>query len=99
MSIFRQNPRVDWFRIINDLIRLPVTPPAVALNVSSIADAIDVPRTTVIGWCNLDAEPRFSDGEALLAFWISKTGKTAECVPMIGKVNIRSPQIVGNPTA
>lgn len=54
--------RVDWWQIIEDLRRT-------GLNVTAIADAVGIPKSTLLGYRNLDAEPKYADGEALIALW------------------------------
>lgn len=58
----RPGEAVNWFRIIVEL----GTQGAVTLR--QISRAIDVPKTTIIGW-KAGAEPRHSDGERLMALW------------------------------
>ncbi|MPS36016.1 hypothetical protein [Stenotrophomonas acidaminiphila] len=70
--------RVDWFQVLVDLGRCGV--PA-----SSAAAAIGIPKSTVQGW-KQGAEPKFADGEKLVALWVGITGKPAEAVPRLGPV-------------
>ncbi|TDB26701.1 hypothetical protein ATCM_02995 [Stenotrophomonas sp. ATCM1_4] len=70
--------RVDWFQVLVDLGRCGV--PA-----SSAAAAIGISKTTVWGW-KQGAEPKFADGEKLVALWAGITGKPAEAVPRLGQV-------------
>jgi len=86
--------RVDWFRIIADINGKD-------FSMVAISQHIDVPRTTVIGWKNLNAEPKHDEGQRLLMLWHEITGKTTDEVPMIGSVMLYPklfPQTVGNPT-
>lgn len=70
--------RVDWFQVLVDLGRCGV--PA-----SSAAAAIGIPKSTVQGW-KQGAEPKFTDGEKLVALWVGITGKAAVDVPRLGPV-------------
>lgn len=54
--------RVDWERIIADLRRS-------GLSVVEVADAVGIPKSTLLGYRNFDAEPKHADGEALLRLW------------------------------
>lgn len=73
--------RIDWFRVLSDLGRGGVP-------VSSAAQAIGVPKSTVLGW-KQGAEPKFSDGEKLLALWCWITGRTADDAPTLGRASGR----------
>lgn len=55
-------PCIDWFDVLLDLQRKGYSP-------ATIGMAIDVPRTTIIGWRDLEASPRHDDGERLVALW------------------------------
>jgi len=65
--------RVDWFAVLVELDRL-------GFPVSDVAEQIDTPRTTLLGW-KQGAEPKHGDGERLLTFWSAATGKDRECLP------------------
>jgi hypothetical protein len=54
--------RVDWWRVTVDLQRCGVS-------LSDVSDLTLIPRSTLLGYRNLDVEPRHADGEALLALW------------------------------
>lgn len=58
--------RVDWFRILADLLHR-------GFMLSHVAHQIDVPRTTLMGWRD-GISPRHEDGERLLVFWSQATG-------------------------
>lgn len=66
--------RVDWFQVLTDLRRhgLP------SLHVSR---TIGVPHSTVIGWKNEGAEPKFADGERLVDLWIGITQRNRHQLP------------------
>lgn len=67
--------RIDWFQVITNLNRAGYSP-------QSIADAIAVARTTLLGW-KQGAEPRYSEGERLVLFWLQITGFTREQLPQV----------------
>ncbi|WP_286973566.1 hypothetical protein [Pseudomonas sp.] len=69
-----QELRVDWFQVITALGRAGYSP-------QSVADAIGVARTTLLGW-KQGAEPRYTEGEKLVAFWCQTTGSKRERLPM-----------------
>ncbi|MCW5645147.1 MAG: hypothetical protein KIT63_23850 [Rhodoferax sp.] len=54
--------RVDWERIIADLIRSGLT-------ITDIVQATGIPHTTLLGYRNLGAEPRHWAGERMLQLW------------------------------
>lgn len=55
---------VDWFMVLADL-------KAVGLSTYAVADLINVPKGTLLGWKNTGAEPKHSDGEKLISLWCS----------------------------
>lgn len=68
--------KVDWFTVITDLSKAGYSP-------QSVADAVGVARTTLLGW-KQGAEPRYSEGERLVAFWCQQMGRERGRVPMVG---------------
>lgn len=64
---------IDWFQVITGLSRAGYSP-------QSVADAIGVARTTLLGW-KQGAEPRYTEGERLLAFWCQITGNKRDKLP------------------
>lgn len=54
--------RIDWFRILTDL-RVQ------GYSLYAVAEQTGIPRKTLDGYRNQDAEPRHCDGELLLALW------------------------------
>jgi hypothetical protein len=66
--------RIDWWQVIVDLERK-------GYRLEGIAAAVGSARTTVIGWKNLDAEPRHVDGERLCGLWVVVMGKRPEELP------------------
>lgn len=71
----RHRQRVDWFRVLADLQHL-------GLSDSEISERLTIPRRTIGGWKVENAEPRHSEGEALLALWREMTGKTRDGYPL-----------------
>ncbi|WP_295539249.1 hypothetical protein [uncultured Pseudacidovorax sp.] len=65
---------VSWWHIVVDLERHGYTH-------ALIAAAVDVGRSTVQGWKNLDATPRHDDGERLIALWLDVTKRTRDDLP------------------
>jgi len=68
-----QADRIDWFQVLTDLARAGVP-------VSAVAPAIRVPKSTILGW-KQGAEPKFTDGERLVALWLGITARTVEQLP------------------
>lgn len=69
--------RVDWFQVLTDLSRKGVP-------VLAISSAIGVPQSTILGW-KQGAEPKFADGERLVALWLGLTDRPIEQLPRMGK--------------
>jgi hypothetical protein len=67
--------RVDWFQVITGLSRAGFSP-------QSVADEVGVARTTLLGW-KQGAEPRYTEGERLVAFWCQATGKDRNTLPRV----------------
>lgn len=65
--------RVDWFRVVAELQQA-------GYKIENIAAAVDVPKSTLMGWRNPPySEPRHADGERLIALWcrVMKTERDA----------------------
>lgn len=67
--------RIDWFRVITMVLRG-------GYSIQGAADAIEVARTTLIGW-KQGAEPRYSEGERLVLLWCEVTGLDRASLPMV----------------
>lgn len=67
--------RVDWFRVITDMSRA-------GYNAHIVAHAIGVARTTLIGW-KQGAEPRYTEGERLVALWCRVLKRNRSKLPMV----------------
>jgi len=67
--------RVDWFSVITVITRA-------GYSIQSTAEAIKVPRSTLIGW-KQGAEPRYTEGERLVSFWSQVTGRDRSKLPMV----------------
>ena len=50
--------RLDWWRVIEDLRRT-------GLSIEGIAEGTQIPKSTLMGYRNLGAEPKHADGEQL----------------------------------
>lgn len=67
--------RVDWFRVLAEL-------QGRGYNLANISAAINVPKSTMMGWRNLDAEPRHADGERLIALWCRVCTLPRDALPL-----------------
>ena len=65
--------RYDWWRILQDLSMHGMT-------MEGIFAATGIPKSTLAGYKNLDAEPKHADGERLLALWHRKMHPPAPVV-------------------
>lgn len=66
---------IDWFRVLTDLHYL-------GLGLAEVSRRLRIPERTIGSWKNAGSEPRYSDGDALLALWREVTGKTREGHPL-----------------
>jgi hypothetical protein len=57
--------RVNWWQIIEDLRRT-------GLSVEKISETTEIPKSTLLGYRNLDAEPKHADGEQLKQLWLRR---------------------------
>lgn len=69
--------RIDWFRVLADLQRHGVP-------VSQASAATRIPKSTLLGW-RQGAEPKYADGEKLLALWCGICQREVSDVPRVGK--------------
>lgn len=67
--------RVDWFRVLAEL-------QGKGYSMAAVAMAIDAPKSTVMGWRNLDSEPRHMDGERLVKLWCQVMNLPREAMPL-----------------
>ncbi|WP_070106306.1 hypothetical protein [Burkholderia plantarii] len=70
---------VDWFRVLEDVRRADYT-------LAEIAQYTRIPRTTLLGYRNLGAEPKHWAGVTLLKLWSQVTGNTAADAPTIERL-------------
>lgn len=70
--------RINWFQVITDLTRAGAPVPA-------ISSAINIPKGTILGW-KYGAEPKFTDGEKLVALWAGLLGKPVTEVPRVREI-------------
>lgn len=54
--------RYDWWRILQDLSMH-------GMSLEAISEVTGIPKSTLLGYKNLDAEPKHADGERLVALW------------------------------
>jgi hypothetical protein len=67
--------RVDWFRVLAEL-------QGKGYSVTAVASAIDTPKSTVMGWRILDAEPRHAEGELLVGLWCQVMEEPRDALPL-----------------
>lgn len=60
--VFARRSGVDWLSVIQDLERT-------GLSDFEISNRLGIPRSTLMGFKNGGVEPRYCDGERLLALW------------------------------
>ena len=65
MTLLTPGHRINWWQIIEDLRRT-------GLSVEKIAEGTDIPKSTILGYRNLDAEPKHADGEQLKQLWLRR---------------------------
>lgn len=66
--------RVDWFRLIDDLKRA-------GKSLYDAGEATGIPTSTIYGYKE-GAEPKHSDGEVLIGYWLRVTGMHRADVPI-----------------
>lgn len=54
--------RCNWWQVIRDLQMH-------GMSLEDIAEAAYIPKSTLMGYKNLDAEPKHADGERLIGLW------------------------------
>lgn len=62
VPILAPDQRYDWWRIISDLLRDGVS-------IQAICESTGIPKSTLLGYRNLDAEPKHADGQRLAGLW------------------------------
>ncbi len=67
----RGAPMIDWVSVIHQC----------RMSDQDIADRIGVAHTRVRGWRQYGYQPRYCDGEALLALWVAVTENLRESAP------------------
>ncbi|MGX5880091.1 hypothetical protein MJS38_06445, partial [Burkholderia gladioli] len=70
---------VDWFHVLEDVRRADFT-------LAQIAQYTCIPRTTLLGYRNLGAEPKHWAGVRLLTLWTQVTGRAAAEAPTIERM-------------
>jgi hypothetical protein len=66
--------RCDWWRVLEDL-RMH------GLSLEAIADATGIPKSTILGYKNLAAEPKHADGDRLIGLWRARMMPPVPVVP------------------
>jgi hypothetical protein len=67
--------KVDWALVLADVRRAGYT-------IAEVAEYTQIPRTTLLGYRNLGAEPRHAAGDVLIRFWAQVTERGVGDVPM-----------------
>ncbi|EKS9800310.1 MULTISPECIES: hypothetical protein [Burkholderia] len=70
---------VDWFRVLEDVRRADFT-------LAEIAQYTQIPRTTLLGYRNLGAEPKHYAGVTLLKLWAQVTGNAPDDAPTVQRM-------------
>ena len=70
---------VDWFRVLEDVRRADFT-------LAEIAQFTQIPRTTLLGYRNLGAEPKHYAGVTLLKLWAQVTGNAPDQAPTVQRM-------------
>ncbi|OXJ16000.1 hypothetical protein [Burkholderia sp. HI2500] len=70
---------VDWFRVLEDVRRADFT-------LAEIAQYTQIPRTTLLGYRNLGAEPKHYAGVTLLKLWAQVTGNAPDQAPTVQRM-------------
>ena len=65
MQLLTQGFRINWWQVIEDLRRT-------GLSVEKIVESTEIPKSTLLGYRNLDAEPKHADGEQLKQLWLRR---------------------------
>lgn len=74
MIVLSRTRRIDWPRMIENLQRLGQSP-------QHIADRIEVSRSTLRGYLEVDSEPAFWTGTKIIEVWCEATQLTLSDVP------------------
>lgn len=77
MLTLSRTRRIDWPRLVDNLLRL-------GMNMQQVADALDVGRSSLDNWARQesDGEPAFWTGSALIVLWCQRTGLQWTDVPV-----------------
>jgi transposase-like protein len=69
MLILSRTRRIDWPRLVDNLLRL-------GMSMQQIADALGVSRRSLDNWARQDSdgEPAFWTGSSLIVLWCERTG-------------------------
>jgi hypothetical protein len=67
--------RINWFRVLDDIIRQE------SGSLKQAGRELDVPRATLMAWRD-GVEPRHADGERLIAYWVRVTKRERSDLPI-----------------
>jgi len=79
--------RIDWPKVLDDIAYLLGEPQQGnellrdSVSQEKLAAAIGFPRGTLRNWM-AGSEPKHSDGEVLIAWWLRLTGKARTFIPL-----------------
>ena len=74
MTELLRGQRVDWWRVLDDLRKS-------GLGFEAVSKGTGIPCSTLVGYKNLNVEPKHADGSILIALW--KTRHDAVTVPVM----------------
>lgn len=79
MSTLAPELRVDWPRVLEEIRRE-------GYSLSEIAQFTRIPKTNLMGYRNLGAEPLHATGVAILKFWAQTTAKRSDDAPLVPRM-------------
>lgn len=74
MLEFSEDEHIDWFRVFIDLERSGVS-------MVKASSELNIPRSTLMGYKNYFARPRFEEGLKILRFWSVTCSRELEELP------------------
>lgn len=69
-----KNELIDWFRVITDIERAGIP-------TRKLAEALDIPPSTMMGWKLDQCRPRFEEALRVLNAWCKVTRKRFDAAP------------------
>lgn len=76
MEVLSPDQRIDWFRVLEEIRRENYS-------LSEIAYFTSIPKSTLLGYRNLGAEPRHAAGVVLIRFWSQVTLQDQDRAPTV----------------